>query len=290
MSCAGHAPPAIYDVMSTGRALGASVVRLVVSRGSAMVTKLSAPTSKKRSSLGVRRAARFTGRRWRTALLACGVVGPIWWVAWDVIGSRRYPGYSYVDQTISELSAQGAPTRTFMMLTPYTELMVAFGVGVWIVAGARRAGRITGAIVIAEAVWGFVGGLAFPMATREVMAAHQDTLRNLMHQWYGIGMPILFVLAVGFGSRLLGRRFRTYSYATILAAVVVSIVMSQQISAMAANEPTPWMGAKERVIAYLPMLWYVVLAIGLLRAEASMPRRQRNTPIVAPPVMHRWPQ
>ncbi|MBX6342860.1 MAG: DUF998 domain-containing protein, partial [Thermomicrobiaceae bacterium] len=59
-------------------------------------------------------------------LLACGIVGPVWWVAWDVVGSLRYPGYSYLDQTISELSAEGAPTRTFMLVLsgiPYAALL-----------------------------------------------------------------------------------------------------------------------------------------------------------------------
>lgn len=58
------------------------------------------------------------------------------------------------------------------------------------------------------------------MATREVLAAGKETLRNQMHPWYGIGMPILFVLAIGFGSRMFGRRFQYFSYATILAMVV----------------------------------------------------------------------
>ncbi len=40
-------------------------------------------------------------------LLGCGVVASAWWVAMDVVGSLRYPGYSYVDYTISELSAEG---------------------------------------------------------------------------------------------------------------------------------------------------------------------------------------
>jgi hypothetical protein len=34
-------------------------------------------------------------------LLGCGIVASVWWVGMDVVGSLRYPGYSYVDQTIS---------------------------------------------------------------------------------------------------------------------------------------------------------------------------------------------
>jgi hypothetical protein len=38
---------------------------------------------------------------------------------------------------------------------------------------------------------------------------------------------------------------------------------------MQANEPTPWLGVVERITAYTPMLWIVVLAIALLRSESS---------------------
>jgi len=78
--------------------------------------------------------------------------------------------------------------------------------------------------MVAEAVWGFVGGLAFPMATRTAIAAGEETLRNKMHVGYGIGTPILFVLATGFGSRLLGTRFRYFSFATILITIVFGLV------------------------------------------------------------------
>ena len=41
------------------------------------------------------------GRRWwRRVLLGCGMVAPAWWGAMDVVGSLRYPGYNYIDQTI----------------------------------------------------------------------------------------------------------------------------------------------------------------------------------------------
>jgi len=252
-----------------------------------MVTKLERPTST-RSPLGARHAAWFTRRIWRKALLACGIVGPIGLIVWDVVGSLRYPGYSYVDQTISELSAQGAPTRTFTLVVssvPYGVLMTAFGAGIWIVAGARRAGRITGAVVAGEALWGFAGGIAFPMATRAVIAAHQDTFRNQMHVWYGIGMPILLVLAIGFGSRLLGKRFRAFSYGTIAVMIVFGLVQSLQAGDLAANRSTPWMGVEERITAYAPMLWYVLLAIGLLRADASMTQSQLEPPSVTPRAM-----
>jgi hypothetical protein len=213
-------------------------------------------------------------------LLGCGIVGPAWWVGMDVVGSLRYPGYSYVDQTISELSAQGAPTKTFMLIfsgIPYLVLMLAFGVGIWVTAGESRAGRITAALVLGEVVWGVAGGLAFPMAMR----GHEETLRNQMHGWYGIGMPIFFLLAVAFGSRLFGKRFRYYSYGTVLVLLVFGALTAMQAPKVPANEPTPWIGVEERINAYLPMLWFVVLAFGLLRESARVPRRLEQ-PTVTP--------
>jgi hypothetical protein len=226
--------------------------------------------------------APHAGRRWwRQVLLGCGIVAPAWWVAMDVVGSLLYPGYSYVDQTISELSAQGAPTRTFMMVfsgIPYLVLMFPFGVGIWLTVGGRRAQRITAALVLGEVVWGVVGGLAFPMAIR----GHEETLRNQMHAWYGIGMPIFFLLAVAFGTRLFGTRFRSYTYATVVALFVFGVLTALQAPGVPANEPTPWIGAYERINAYLPMLWFVVLAIGLLRTQDTPAPRQVEKPTVTP--------
>lgn len=91
----------------------------------------------------------------QTILLGCGIAGSAWWVAMDMVGSIRYPGYSYADQVVSELSAEGAPTRTFMQVfsgIPYAALLTAFGIGIWRAAGESRAGHVTGALVIAEAV------------------------------------------------------------------------------------------------------------------------------------------
>ena len=81
-------------------------------------------------------------------LLICGVVSSVWYVVTDVIGTLRYPGYSYPNQWFSELTAQGAPTRPLMIALneiPYNLLVLAFAAGVWESVGRTRAGRITAA-------------------------------------------------------------------------------------------------------------------------------------------------
>jgi len=208
----------------------------------------------------------------RKILLGCGIVSSVWYVVTDVIGTLRYPGYSYADQTFSELTAEGAPTRPLMVALngiPYTLLVTALAGGIWESAGPKRAARITGAMLLGYAAFGFVTGVFFPMKTREALAAGEGTLRNAMHPVGTVVMSLFTVLAMGFGATLLGRRFRWYSIGTIVTLVVFGVLTSLQAGRITANEPTPWAGIEERIDIYATMLWVAVLAIGLLRAQKA---------------------
>jgi len=221
----------------------------------------------------------------RTVLLGCGILSSVLYIATDIIASLRYPGYRYADQQISELLAQGAPSRPFMVafnLIPYDLLVLAFAVGVWASAGRTRAGRITAAGLAGFAVFGTLGGGVFNMAMRAAMAAGQDTLRSTLHLPVTAVMALCLLLAMGCASRLLGKRFRYYSYATLATVLAFGLLVAAQAGQLAANEPTPWMGLEERVSSYGMMLWIAVLAIGLLRAQGATAPRQREQPTVTP--------
>jgi Protein of unknown function (DUF998) len=208
----------------------------------------------------------------RKILLGCGIVSSVLYVVSDVVGALRYPGYSYADQTFSELLAAGSPVRPLMIaLTgiPYGALVAAFAMGVWTSARPKLAARVAGGLLMAYAVTGSVTGILFPMDTREVLATGERTLHSAVHGPGTAVMSLFLLLAMGFGSRLLGRRFRYYTYATIVALVGFGVLASLQISPMEANQPTPWMGLVERINIYATMLWVGVLAVGLLRAKKA---------------------
>jgi hypothetical protein len=208
----------------------------------------------------------------RKILLGCGIASSVLYVVADILISWWDPNYSYRDQSFSELLAPGSPTRPLVLVllaVPYGVLATAFGVGVWASASRRGAGRITGALLVGYAVIGAVGGVFLSAPTRETLEAGEETWRNRMHL-PGTAVSVLCILlAIGFGSTLLGRRFRYYSYATILAIVVFGVLAGRQIGQMGANQPTPWLGIVERGNVYAIMLWVAVLAIGLLRAPKS---------------------
>ena len=209
----------------------------------------------------------------RKILLGCGIASSVLYVASDILGSLRYPGYSWLDQEFSELTAQGSPVRPFMLtmnILPGTVLFTAFIVGIWTLAGPKqRTARITAALLAGYQIFGFVAGVITPMTTRETMGAGEDTLRNAFHGPLTLVMDLLLVAGMAFAATLLGKRFRYYTYATIVVLLVFGIWTSFQIPQMAANQPTPWMGLKERINIYATMLWVAVLAIALLRAQES---------------------
>ena len=208
----------------------------------------------------------------RKILLICGIASSVLYVASDLLISWWDPNYSYRDQSFSELLAPGSPTRPLVLVLlaiPYGVLVAAFGAGVWASVGPRRAGRITAALLVGYAVLGAVGGVYLSAPTREVLEAGEETWRNTLHLPATAVSVLSILLAMGFGATLLGRRFRYFSYAMILAILVFGVWAGLQAGRVAANQPTPWLGIVERANVYAIMLWVAVLAIGLLGPQKS---------------------
>ena len=210
----------------------------------------------------------------RKVLLALGVVGPLFYVATDIFAATRWEGYSYTDQTVSELFAIGAPTRSVvvpLMLT-YGVLAIAFGLGVWWSAGEKRALRVVAVGLIGEEVLGSVATLFAPIHLREALAVGEGTASDAWHGILTFGGALCYLLAMGFGATAFGKWFRLYSIATIVVLVVFGVMTGLDQPQLEANLPTPWMGLWERIDIFATMLWIAVLAIVLLRAQAQRPQ------------------
>ena len=124
----------------------------------------------------------------RKFLLTCGVLYSLLYVGMNILAALSYEGYSSASQTVSELSAIGAPTRTFWaFLGPaYSLLVITFGWGVWRSAARNRSLRIVGGLImIGFAVTGLAWHFA-PMHSREVLVAGGGTLTDTMHIVVGI--------------------------------------------------------------------------------------------------------
>jgi hypothetical protein len=205
-------------------------------------------------------------------LLVCGILAALLYAAMNVFVPMQWPDYRSASQTVSELSAIGAPTRPIWVLlgSVYTLLVVGFGYGVWRSARGNRALRIVGGLLIVHGVIALVWP---PMHQRAVLAAGGATLTDTLHLVWAFMAVLLMTMEIGFSAAAFGRRFRAYCIATMILLVAGGILTSIDSHGVAANLATPWIGIWERINIAVHLLWLVVMALALWRsrAEAASP-------------------
>ncbi len=195
-------------------------------------------------------------------LLSCGIFAPMLYVATDVFLAMRWEGYSYRDQTISELNAIGAPTRALSIVLGITgyAFLVAFGVGLWRSAAANRRLRVCAAALVVFGVFAWFGVPFMPMHVREAAKTLTDTLH--VAQLAIAGPSILLI--IGFGAAAFRWQFRLYSAATVLVMLAFGAWSGTYGTRIAANLETPWVGIIERISVYSYQLWFAAFAVALL--------------------------
>ncbi len=210
----------------------------------------------------------------RKVLLVCGILSSLVYAGMDVVGGTRLPSYSWCSQEFSRLSAIGAPSRPLhLVLSPiYTVLVVAFGLGVWRSADRKRSLRVIGGALIVYAIVNWTWPQFFP----EDLSMPVSALTNTMHIVITVVTVLTWMLILGFAAAASGKWFRLYSIVTLLAVIVFGSLAGSQGPALAAGQPTPWLGLTERINIYSFMLWVIVLAITLLYAKDRVTAGQRG--------------
>jgi hypothetical protein len=204
----------------------------------------------------------------RRLLLVCGILSSLLYVAMNVFIPVRWEGYSSASQTVSELSAIGAPTRALWVPLgiAYTLLVTAFGWGIWKAARGNRPLRVVAGLMVAH---GLIGLAWPPMHLRGA----EFTLTDTMHIVFSMATVLLMLLEMGFGAAAFGKRFRLYSIATMVILVAFGALTGLDAPRIAANLPTPWVGVWERLNISVFLLWVAVLAVALLRRPQAATQR-----------------
>ena len=205
-------------------------------------------------------------------LLMCGVLSSALYTAMLALVPVRWASYSSVSQTVSELSAIGAPTRSLWVSLGivWTLLYFAFGVGVWL-STQTRALRVTGGLVVAASVLGLFWP---PMHQREALAAGGKSLTDTLHIAWTVANGLLTLLAMAFGAAGLGKPFRRFSIMVMVVVLAAGAWTSREAPGVEADLPTPLIGVWERLNIGAWLLWVVVLALILMRRSAdARPRR-----------------
>jgi len=200
----------------------------------------------------------------RKALLICGIASSVLYVAMNVFVAMQWGAYSSASQTVSELSAIGAPTRSLWVVPAafYTVLVTVFGWGVWKSAGDNRALRNVGRLVLAYGALGLFWPLA-PMHLRETLAAGGGTWSDTLHLALAVITVLLMLAAMTIGAGAFGKRFRAYSVASLAVLFIFAALTFRDAPGLSQNQPTPWIGVWERINIGVFLLWIVVLSVAL---------------------------
>lgn len=202
----------------------------------------------------------------RKALLACGILSSLWYVAINIFVPMMYDGYSMASLTVSELSAIGAPTRIIWVLLCllYPLLFAAFGWGVLQSSSGSRALHIVGTLIILYCIINFYWP---PMHQREVIGSGGGTLTDTLHITWAMISLVFMMLLMGFGAAALENKFRVFTLATFVVFIVFGVLIGVESPGIEANLPTPHIGIWERINIGAFMFWVIVFSIALMRRK-----------------------
>ena len=203
----------------------------------------------------------------RRVLLLCGVVAPLLYAAADTLAGLSWEGYSFRDQTISELGAIGAPSRPLFstLLVLVYLLFTAFGAGVWKTRRNTHGLQWAGALLIGLGVLALTVGQFSAMQLRGT----EQGAHGALHLIEGAAAMVLLLAAMGFAAAALGKGFAIYTLATVAVMLSFGGWSAMEIPRIEQGLPTPWVGIKERIYWYSYQLWFIVLAVMLLREPSG---------------------
>jgi hypothetical protein len=145
-------------------------------------------------------------------------------------------------------------------------LVAAFGVGVWASASRSWYLDVLGGLLV---ISGIIGLGWPPMHQRAVLATGGGTLTDTLHLVWAAVTSLFFMLEIGFGAAVFGKRFRIYSIVTMVILVVFGALVGIDAPNVGRNLPTPWIGVWERINIGVFMVWVIVLAMALLRVRET---------------------
>ncbi|MDE3211737.1 MAG: DUF998 domain-containing protein [Bacteroidota bacterium] len=201
-------------------------------------------------------------RKW---LISCGLISSLLYIAMNIFVPIGFKGYDSASQTVSELSAIGAPTRALWVAlgTGYTLLMLGFGWGALQSSSGDRKLKTTAALIFIYSAISLFWPLA-PMHDRLTLAHGGRSATDEIHLILAMVTVVLMTLAIAYGAASFGRRFRYYSYLTIIILLVFGALTGLDAPKVEANLPTPWVGVWERINIGVFLVWIMVLSLKLL--------------------------
>lgn len=194
----------------------------------------------------------------RKHMILAGVAAPILYLAIVVIGGWVTPGYDHLSRPVSALFEVGAPFALpiSMAFVLYNLLLLAFGVALLLTAKMRQPAETLAAIMILlNGLFGVLIELA-PMDAQGTPV----TLPGIVHMVLA-GLLVLTCMAA-MGSAAWGWHVARQrpSFRKVTLALLLLMLASGALAAMAAAQNWPLMGLYQRTTIGSYLVWIFALA------------------------------
>ncbi|AXA53355.1 DUF998 domain-containing protein [Pseudomonas thivervalensis] len=205
------------------------------------------------------------------ALLGFGILIPFWLLLGVALTARAYPGYSHLDQAMSQLGAVGAPTHGFSAWVnnfPLGMMFVLFAIGVARRFKASRMALLSAALIFVHGLASFAAGY---FSCDQGCAPIEPSVSQQSHNLAGLVMFISLTLAgvlwTFLGKSLLSSsRFVMYSAISVILAIVTVVLMA---TALADGH---LFGLYQRINYGVSVVWIASLAVVALQDARDKPR------------------
>jgi len=198
-----------------------------------------------------------------------GPAGPVLFAAVVVICAAMRPGYSHVDQFISELGASGTPNALVMNAAgflPTGTLIVVFGLSLVALLPGRPVFRVSGVLVGLFGLGLLTAGLVpcAPGCPQDPPSLHDGiSVAGFISALVGIG-------ACAYGFRSTPRWQRLWFYSAVSSGIGLCILVALASSLDSRSLTGLW----QRLLAGTLFLWCAVVGIKVFR-NGSPPRSAR---------------
>ncbi|TBU92852.1 DUF998 domain-containing protein [Stutzerimonas kirkiae] len=188
-----------------------------------------------------------------------GVLIPFWLALGVMLAGALYPGYSHVDQAMSELGALGAPTHGISPLInnyPLGVLFVLFGLALWLQFGNLWS-RATAVLVMLHGLASFATGYyACDVGCSLERPSSSQNLHNLAGFVMFLSLLLASFIWIFLAQKLLGSRVLSLlSVAAVMLAVLTMPLMAQAV------EAGQGFGLYQRLNYGVQVLWVAALAL-----------------------------
>jgi len=182
--------------------------------------------------------------------------------------TRLVVAFATMYGSTQEVAEVVAATRPLVVSVEFIwgALMIAFGLGVWRMAGNNVALRVIAGLIIGNVITTLIMAALFPARYGGIVSTNASTANVIL----GATGMIFFVLAIALGAAALHGWFRVLSIGILLAYAALTVVgLLVHRAPGPSAEPTLTTGAQERTMMYSYLLWVAALAVALLESASD---------------------